>query len=248
MQLQQMDQEYRALLADLEEHAVSECKAARQLAKAAEALALVAVVDGEGEGDWGVWSGLGSSLLAQSHLRLALCKTQAVAPAAEVRQRHLWEEGGALHTPAVALITAVRDLVDGVLARAVASRTQYRDTLAEASTQVPRQQNMHLLFFSVFSFADIFLYNVRLRSHGYKTCIYHIVYLFFDTFIIYHFGAQVARLQNMQELLARASAANRDAQLQHVQTQRIQVRALNHKLGMDRVELVRRYARVQPKP
>ena len=49
----------------------------------------------------------------------------------------------------------------------------------------------------------------------------------------------------MQELLARASVANRDAQLQHVQTQRIQVRALNHKLGMDRVELVRRYARVQ---
>jgi hypothetical protein len=151
VQLQQMDQEYRALLADLEDHAVSECKAARQLAKAAEALALVAVVDGEGEGDWGVWSGLGSSLLAQSHLRLALCKTQAVAPAAEVRQRHLWEEGGALHTPAVALITAVRDLVDGVLARAVASRTQYRDTLAEASTQVLRLQNMHFLFvFCVF--------------------------------------------------------------------------------------------------
>jgi hypothetical protein len=80
-----MDQEYRALLADLEEHAVSECKAARQLAKAAEALALVAVVDGEGDGDWGVWSGLCSSFLAQSHLRLAICKTQA--PAAEVRQR-----------------------------------------------------------------------------------------------------------------------------------------------------------------
>ncbi len=150
VQLQQMDQEYRALLANLEEHAVSECKAARQLAKTAEALALVAVVDCEGEGDWGVWSGLGSSLLAQSHLMLALCKTQAVAPAAEVRQRHLWEEGGALHTPAVALITAVRDLVDGVLARAVAARTQYRDTLAEASTQVPWLQTCISCFLVLF--------------------------------------------------------------------------------------------------
>ena len=185
VQLQEMDEQYRALVGDLEEHAAREVKAARQLAKTAEALALVAVVDGEAEGDWGVWSALGSSVLAQSQSKLALYKTQvrsrmramclrartrapsrtlaiahthtkstraiapahtgarrtraraqAVAPSAEVRQKHLWEEGGALYTPAVALITAIRDLVDGVLARAVAARTQYRDTLAEASLQV----------------------------------------------------------------------------------------------------------------
>jgi len=198
VQLQQMDQEYRALLADLEEHAVSECKAARQLAKAAEALALVAVVDGEGEGDWGVWSGLGSSLLAQSHLRLALCKTQAVAPAAEVRQRHLWEEGGALHTPAVALIAAVRDLVDGVLARAVASRTQYRDTLAEASTQVPRQQNMHLLFFSVFHlliyFFIMFVSGPTATKHVFIIlCIYFLIHLSFITLVLRWRGFKTCR-------------------------------------------------------
>lgn len=136
VQLQRMDTEYRALLADVEEHAVSEIKAARQLGRLAEALAAVAVADGEGEGDWGPWSAMGSAVLEQSTQKVALHKMRAVAPSAEARQSHLWEEGGALYTPAVALTTVVKDLVDGVLARALAARSTYRATLADASAQV----------------------------------------------------------------------------------------------------------------
>ena len=140
VQLQRMDQEYRGLLADIEEHSMSEIHAARQLAKAAQALASVAVANGESEDAWGAWSSVGSTLLATSTLNVALYKTRTSAPANEVRQSHLWEEGGALWTPAVALATVIKDMVDGVLGRALVARAHYRDTLAEASLQVVSAQ------------------------------------------------------------------------------------------------------------
>jgi len=142
VQLQRMDQAYRALLADIEEHAVSEVKAAGLLRRAAEALAQVAVAEGEGEGDWGLWSGLGSSMLEASSVRMSRYKTRATAAPSVSRQQDLWDHGGALWTPAFAQSTVIKDFVDGVLARALAARTQYRATLAEASQQVARLQHL----------------------------------------------------------------------------------------------------------
>ena len=68
VQLQRTDQCYRGLLADIEEHSVSEIKAAGLLRRTAEALAHVAVVDGEGEGDWGV-----SQLRRHVNMRESAC-------------------------------------------------------------------------------------------------------------------------------------------------------------------------------
>ena len=188
VQLQRMDQGYRGLLADIEEHSVSEMKAASLIRRTAEALANVAVVEGEGEGDWGVWSGFGSTMLELSLAKMSRYKTRATATAAVARQQDLWDDGGALWTPAFAQCTVIKEFLDGVLARAIAARSQYRSSLAEASQQV-------------------------------------------------------SRLQHLQEALARAPRANKEALHQAVVTQRVALRATQHKVAMDRVELVHRYAR-----
>jgi hypothetical protein len=82
-QLDAADRAYRELFATLEEAFAEQCRAARAAARAADALAAVAVAEGDGPGEWGHHAALGAAALAEAQWRFATYRTFTAASAAE---------------------------------------------------------------------------------------------------------------------------------------------------------------------